>query len=75
MTFTPGSKPARAGLIANVTSNRGSVVDRAIVRFGNGGTLPKFQLNPNSTKVYIPVDGENYAVVRAEEMGPRQLQG
>jgi hypothetical protein len=45
------------------------LVDRAIVNFGEGGTLPKFQLNPNHTKVYIPQDGTDYAVVSAPEMG------
>ena len=45
------------------------LVDRAIVNFGEGGTLPKFQLNPNHTKVYIPQDGTDYAVVNAPEMG------
>ena len=44
-------------------------VDRAIICFDEGRTLPKLQLNPNSTKVYIPQDGNDYAVVRASEMG------
>ena len=39
-----------------------SVIDRAIVRFGEGHTLPKFQLNPSHTKVYIPQDGKDYAI-------------
>ena len=39
-----------------------SVTDRAIVRFGEGHTLPKFQLNPSHTKVYIPQDGKDYAI-------------
>jgi len=46
-----------------------SVIDRAIVRFGGNSTLPKFQLNPNHTKVYIPQEGKDYAVVSADEMG------
>ena len=45
------------------------VVDRAIVNFDEGRTLPKLQLNPNHTKVYIPQDGTDYAVVNAPEMG------
>ena len=60
-----GNQP---GLALNVTKGR-SVVDRAVVRFGEGRTLPKFQLNPNHTKVYIPQEGTDYAVVRAGEMG------
>jgi len=53
----------------NLIQNRGNVIDRAIVRFGEGRQLPKFQLNPNHTKVYIPMDGKDYAVVRSEEVG------
>jgi hypothetical protein len=57
-------------LYINLTKSciRGTV-DRAIVNFGEGRTLPKFQMNPNHTKVYIPQDGTDYAVVSAPEMG------
>ena len=57
---------------ANVSLNLSSgsaIIDRVIVRFGEGHQLPKFQLKPNHTKVYIPVEGQDYAVVRGEEMG------
>ena len=57
-----------ANLALNLSQGRG-VIDRAIVRFGEGQQLPKLQLNPNHTKVYIPMDGEDYAVVRSEGMG------
>jgi hypothetical protein len=69
MTFTttnPGKKASR--LVLNLT-NSNNVVDRAIVRFGQGNMLPKFQLNENSTKVYMTVEGKNYAVVYTEEQG------
>ena len=39
-----------------------AVIDRAIVRLGEGQTLPKFQMRDNSTKIYIPQDGTDYAV-------------
>ena len=55
----------RAGLALNVTQGR-SLVDRAVVRFDGTVTLPKFQLNPSHTKVYIPQDDKDYAVVYAE---------
>ena len=56
-------------LVLNVTRNRGTIIDRAIVRFGEGGMLPKFQLKENSTKVCF-VEGENeYAVVRSANEG------
>ena len=40
-----------------------AVIDRAIVRFGEEQTLPKFQMRESSTKIYIPQDGEDYAIV------------
>ena len=48
----------------STSSGTGSTpaIDRAIVRFGEGHTLPKFQLNPSHTKVYIPQDGKDYAI-------------
>ena len=78
VTFIPTddeSNARSASLALNLS--RGSVspgstrgtIDRVIVRFGEGRMLPKFQLNPNHTKVYIPMDGEDYAVVRSEGMG------
>ena len=45
-----------------VSDDNGNVLDNAIVRFDNGEALGKFQLKQNSTKVYIPVDGKDYAV-------------
>ena len=66
-TTEPTGKSAQ--LILNVTSNRSNVIDRAIVRFGEGNGMPKFQLNPSHTKIYIPVDNKDYAVVNAIEMG------
>ena len=69
MTFTT-TEPAKndKGLALNLSRNN-SVIDRAVVRFGEGRQLPKFQLNPNHTKVYISMDGKDYAVVRSEEVG------
>ena len=54
-----------ANVVLNVTRNRGNVIDRAIVRFGEGDQLPKFQLNPNSTKIYVTEGNKDYAVVRS----------
>ena len=51
------------------TSSGTAVIDRAIVRFGAGRQLPKFQLRESSTKVYIPVGNQDYAVVCSEGMG------
>ena len=67
VTFVPAETPApgEGKLIVNLTASRSSVIDRAIVRFGQGTELPKFMFNPNSTKIYIPQSGEDYAVVRS----------
>ena len=43
-------------------STTASVIDRAIIRFGEGEALPKMQIRGNSSKVYIPQDGKEYAV-------------
>ena len=62
---------SRVQLVMNLTKNRGTVVDRAILSFGEGRQLPKFQLpkfqlRESSTKVYIPQEGNDYAMVNAE---------
>ena len=67
VTFTPGAGTDDGNkLVINVAQNRSSVIDRAIVRFGQGGQLPKFMLNPNNTKIYIPQADNEYAVVRSD---------
>ena len=68
MQFTTTPITKRANLALNV-SNGSKVIDRAIVRFDNGNVLPKFTLKDNSTKVYIPVDNKDYAVVNADDQG------
>ncbi len=68
VTFTPETGDKSANLALNLSQGL-DIIDRAIVRFDEGGQLPKFQLNPNDTKVYIPQEGKDYAVVRGSEMG------
>ena len=66
VTFTvpvPGNVGEK--IVVNVRNNRGDVIDRAMIRFGEGRQLPKFMLNPNNTKLYIAQDGEDFAVVRS----------
>ena len=76
VTFTPAApskgqdrKPEPEQVVLNLSRDRGSVIDRAIVRMGEGQTLPKFQIRENSTKLYIPQGGKDYAVVNAENQG------
>ena len=72
VTFSTEAKGENSLIALNISS-AGKVVDRAIVRFGQGQMLPKFQLNPNSTKIYVTLDGNDYAVVRSEDMGELPL--
>ena len=72
--FTPASKNNAnngqdAAMVMNIIQNRGSLLDRAIIRFGEGRSMSKFQLFENGSKLYIPQNGKDYAVVSASEMG------
>ena len=68
--FSTEPRNGKGQIVLNVTDNdRGSIIDRAIVRFGQGGTLPKFMLNENHTKMYISKDDNDYAVVRGNRSG------
>ena len=55
-------------VVLNLSNGR-NVIDRAVVRFGEGRTLPKLQLRENSTKVYFTVDDKDYAIVRSANQG------
>ena len=68
MTFTPqDEQPAPQQLnqiVANLRQDRrNATIDRAIVRFGDDSQLPKFMFNEDNTKLYIPQNGIDYAVV------------
>ena len=69
--FLTTTAPSKSGyqIALNVTKNRGSVIDRAIVHMGEGRQLPKFQIFEGSTRVYIPQNGKDYAVVSSEGQG------
>ena len=71
VTFsTTNPNQSKGQIVLNVTNNdRGNAIDRAIVRFGQGGVLPKFMLNENNTKVYIAKDNKEFAVVRSNKNG------
>ena len=76
VTFTPLRSPSRGDargdeerIILNLSDNSGNVIDRAIVRFGEGEALPKFQIRNNSTKIYIPQNGRDYAIAFSEGQG------
>ena len=81
LTFTPAEAPAgnNSKLNMNVSkvgthgvstgSTTANVVDQAIISFTEGQQLPKLQFRNGSTKVYLPKDGKEYAIVSTEAMG------
>lgn len=72
LTFTTTTaKRGNASASFNL-SNGKNVIDRAIVSFGNEGQLKKLQLF-ESSKLYIPQDGTDYAVVSRDANGDMPL--
>ena len=73
VTFTAQTRGGEQAAIAQanimVVGDNGAIIDNAILRFDGGQTLEKFQFREGSTKVYIPQDGKDYAVVNAESTG------
>ena len=70
MIFTTNEPDSngKSMLALNLIQGRG-VIDRTILRFDKGTELPKFQLDPNNTKLYIPQGMKDYAIVNAEAQG------
>ena len=73
VTFTTSSpskgRASNQSLVMNVMGSDNNVIDRAIVRFGDGATLSKLMLNENNTKIYIPQADGDYAVVSSDGKG------
>lgn len=56
------------------TNTRGAgQMDNAIVSFSEGDELPKFYFGESNANIYIPMDGEEYAVVSAKAQGELPL--
>ena len=77
VTFTAqtrgGEKAAIAQANIMVGGDNGAVIDNAIIRFDGGQTLEKFSFREGSTKLYIPQDGTDYAIVTSEGQGEMPL--
>ena len=74
MTFTPQDEQPAPQQLSQIVANlrqdrRNATIDRAIVRFGDDSQLPKFMFNEDNTKLYIPQNGIDYAVVCNEGEG------
>lgn len=70
----PVSNPGQGNLniqVAQVINSRDAqpVADNAIIRFDGGNNLKKFSFREDNTKVYIPQNGKDYAVVNAQAQG------
>lgn len=70
-TFSENSskRAATEQIIIDLSHNDGDVIDRVVVRFGDGGTLPKYSFGNNDAKVYVPQHDDDYAVVRSNGFG------
>ena len=77
VTFSPigakGNEKNESNIIINLSGNKGNVIDRTIVSFDEGHTLPKFQIRDNSTKLYIPQNGKDYAIAFSNRKGELPL--
>ena len=74
VTFVPdmGMKDNGAKLSINLNSGR-SLIDRAVVRFGESRELNKLQLTDNSTSLYFSKNDEEFAVVNCNGYGEMPL--
>ena len=50
-----------------------SLIDAAAIRFNDTKGLAKIQLNPNHTKIYMPFEGKDYAILQGEGLGEMPL--
>lgn len=73
LTFSTTNSGAKDASLALNLSQNSSTVDRAVIRFDEENTLPKFQINPSNSKVCISQDGKDYAVVNAAGIGEKSV--
>jgi hypothetical protein len=74
VSFTTTVQRDNGLLNLSVSGNAGvkshfSEADNVLIAFGEGHMLGKFMLNPESTKLYVPQDNREMAVVRSEGQG------
>ncbi len=68
-TTTPSKRTSNSRIILNIIGNNDNVIDRAIVRLGEGSSLEKLMINNDNTKVYIPQDNVQYALAVSNAKG------
>ena len=71
VTFTENAKDDTqdAQIVLNMRQGDGDILDRVIVRFSDGGLLPKCSLDENTAKIFITQNGTDYAVVHGDASG------
>ena len=70
--YEGGGVNPKGGITLNLSKTgreSSSLIDRAIVRFGEGSTLNKLMLNTNHTSICIPQGGKDFAIVRSAAEG------
>ena len=58
-----------AGLLNMNLRSGNKQLDNAIVAFGSEQKIEKFSFRANSSKIYMPVEGKDYAITNAEAQG------
>ena len=66
--ITTNAPEAKKALNITLSQGRG-MIDAAFINFSEIENMRKFQLNPNHTKIYMPFEGKDYAVLQGEELG------
>ena len=78
VTFTTTNPQQNSGngkgaLTISLSKNRGTEADRASIRFDAGKNLGKFEIMANPDKLFITIDGKDYAIVHSEGVGEMPL--
>ena len=73
-SFVPDGATMSCSLSIELMGSNGDtkdvkLLDRAMVRFGEGNALGKMMLNSANTKLYLQEDGNDYAVVHSKSKG------
>ena len=74
---TPSNNASLQMTLSQTISTRGTVsskvVDNAIVTFEGNSTLPKFNMIEGNAKLFIPQNGEDYAIAFSDRQGDMPL--
>ena len=60
-------------VLTNANMRDAKPIDNAIVSFGEGNGMPKFEFGEQDANIYIPQDGKDYAIVYSDGQGVMPL--